>query len=91
LLRENPSHVNHSPLAVSVIADEGSIETSRGKARCKSPYLERQLSVFFVSARYRVVKIACSCFEVVFRTTKHTIVYPDPDPSLKVIALCPMI
>jgi hypothetical protein len=57
------------------IADERTIETSRGKAHCKSPFLARQLSVFFTSTRYRVVKIVCSCL----------------GPSLEVIALCPVV
>jgi hypothetical protein len=38
--------------------------------------------VFFALARYRVVKIAHSYFEVVLRTTKHTIVYPGSPPLL---------
>jgi hypothetical protein len=29
------------------------------------------VSVFFAPARYRVVKIVCSCFEVVLRTMKN--------------------
>jgi hypothetical protein len=45
--------------------------------------------VFFASARYKVVKIMCSCSEVVLRTTKHTMVYPSSGPSLEVIALRP--
>jgi hypothetical protein len=49
------------------------------------------MSVFFALARYRVVKIEHSCFKVVLRTTKHTIVYPGSGPSLKVIAIHPVI
>jgi hypothetical protein len=45
------------------------------------------LSVFSTLARYIVVKIARSCFEVVLRTTKQTMVYPSLGPSLDVIAL----
>jgi hypothetical protein len=45
----------------------------------------------FSLARYRVVKITRSYSEVVLRTTKHTIIYPGSDPSLKVIALCPAV
>jgi hypothetical protein len=45
--------------------DEGTIRISRGKACCKSPFLACQLSVFFAPARYRVVKIAHSYFEMV--------------------------
>jgi hypothetical protein len=41
----------------------------------------------FASARYKVVKIAHSCSEMVLRTTKHTMIYPGSDPSLEVIAL----
>jgi hypothetical protein len=65
---------------------------SRGKAHCKSPMLVHQLSVFFAPARYRVVKIMCSCFEVVLRTIKNyknTIVYLGSGPCYKVIALHP--
>jgi hypothetical protein len=70
-----------SPLAVTGITDEGTIRTSRGKACYKSPYLARQLLVFFASVRYMVVKIACSYSEIVLRTTKHTIVYLGFGPS----------
>jgi hypothetical protein len=45
------------------------------------------VSVFFVPASYRLVKIVRSCFEVVLRTKKHTMVYPGSGPSLGVIAL----
>jgi hypothetical protein len=38
---------------------------SSGVARYKSPFLARQLSVFFAPVRYRVVKIMCSYPEVV--------------------------
>jgi hypothetical protein len=34
-------------------------------------YCSRVVSVFFAPARYRVVKIACSYFEVVLRTMKN--------------------
>jgi hypothetical protein len=84
--KENPPHVKRSPSAAMVIADEGTIETFRGKTRCKSPLLGRQMSVFFELARYRVVKITRSCFEVALWTTKYTIVYPGSGPSLEVIA-----
>jgi hypothetical protein len=47
------------------------------------------MSVFFASARYRVVRIVCSYSKVVLRTTKHTIVYSGSGPSLKVIVLHP--
>jgi hypothetical protein len=47
--------------------------------------------VFFAPARYRVVKIACSCPEVVLQTTKHTMVYPSSSSSLEVIVLCPAV
>jgi hypothetical protein len=45
----------------------------------------------FTPARYRVVKIACSCSEVVLRTTNHTMVYPGSGPSLEVISLHPVV
>jgi hypothetical protein len=63
--REIPPHVRHLPLAATVIEDDGTIETFRGKARCKSLYLTSQLSVFLAPVIYRVVKITCSCSEAV--------------------------
>jgi hypothetical protein len=39
----------------------------------------------------RVVKITCSSSEVVLRTTKNTMIYPDSGPSLKVLALRPAV
>jgi hypothetical protein len=54
-----------SPSSVTESADDGTIETSRVKARYKSPYQVRQLSMFFAPARYSVVKITCSSFEMV--------------------------
>jgi hypothetical protein len=47
------------------ITDEQTIVMSRGKALCKSPYLARQLSVFFAPVRNKVVKIAHSSSEMV--------------------------
>jgi hypothetical protein len=85
--REKPSHVKHSPLVVTVSANEGTIGTSREKARYKSPYLACQMSVFFAPARYRVVKITRSSSEVVLRTMKHIVIYLGSDPSTVVIAL----
>jgi hypothetical protein len=67
--------------------DDGTIGTSRGKARYKSPFLMHHLVVLFSLARYRVVKITRSYTEVVLRITKHTIVYPGSSPSSEVIAL----
>jgi hypothetical protein len=54
----------------------------------QSPFLTHQLSMFFTPVRCRVVKIVRSCYEVVLRTIKHTIIYPGLGPSLEVIALC---
>jgi hypothetical protein len=48
---------------------------------------ERELSVFLVPTRYRVVKIMRSSSEVVLQTTKHTVIYPGSGPSSKIIAL----
>jgi hypothetical protein len=45
----------------------------------------------FAPARYRVVKIACSFFEVVLETTNYIIVYPDSVLSLEVIGLHPAV
>jgi hypothetical protein len=62
---ENPPHVKRSPSAAMVITDEATIETSRGKARCKAPNLACQLSVFLAPVRYRVVKTVHSYSKVV--------------------------
>jgi hypothetical protein len=43
------------------------------------------------SAKCRVVKITRSNSEVLLRTTKHTMIYPDSGPSSEVIAPCPAI
>jgi hypothetical protein len=50
-----------------------------------------EVSVFFASPRYTVVKIAHSSFEVVSQIIKHTMIYPGSGPSLKVIALRPAV
>jgi hypothetical protein len=47
--------------------------------------------VFFAPARFKVVKIMCSSFEVVLWTTKHRVIYPGSEPSLEVIALRPSV
>jgi hypothetical protein len=70
-----------------IYIDEGTIEMSRGKTRCNSPFLAQQLSVFFALARYRVVNIVRSCSDMVLQTIKHTMIYPSSGPSLEVIAL----
>jgi hypothetical protein len=51
--------------------DDGTIRTSRRVACCKYPFLACQLLVFFELARYRVVKIVCSSFEVILQTMKN--------------------
>jgi hypothetical protein len=91
LSRERPPPVGLLPLATKESFGEGAIRISRGKACCKSPFLARQLSVFFAPARYKVVKITCSYSKVVLQTTKHTMIYPGLGPSLEVIALHPAI
>jgi hypothetical protein len=48
---------------------------SRGVARDKSPFLACQLLMFFAPVRYRVVKIACSYFEVVLRIINYKAQY----------------
>jgi hypothetical protein len=48
------------------------------------------VSVFY-TGKNMVVKIACSNSEVVLRTTKHTMIYPDSGLSLKVIILRPAV
>jgi hypothetical protein len=45
----------------------------------------------FYTGKNRVVKITHSSFEVVLRTTKHTMIYPGSGPSLEVIALRPVV
>jgi hypothetical protein len=45
------------------------------------------MSVFSTPAKYRVVKITRSSFEVVLRTMKYTVIYPGLGPSSKVIIL----
>jgi hypothetical protein len=65
-----PTPVGWLLLATKASFDEGTIETSRVKARYKFPFLAHQLSVFFAPTRYRVVKITHSCSKVVLCTTK---------------------
>jgi hypothetical protein len=84
-----PTPVGLLSLVMNESFGDGIIRTSRRKAHCKSPLLAHQLSVFFAPARCRVVKITCSCSEVILRTTKHTIVYSGSGPCYKVIALHP--
>jgi hypothetical protein len=64
---------------------------SRGKARCKSPYLAHQLLMFSASANCGVVKITHSSFEMVLRTMKHTMIYHDSGPSSEVTSLRPVV
>jgi hypothetical protein len=47
---------------------------------------EVTVGVFYTS-KNRVVRITHSSSEVVLRTTKNTMIYPDSGPSLEVIAL----
>jgi hypothetical protein len=68
-MREKQSHDRCSLSAATKSTDEGTIEISRGKERCKSPFLVHQLSVFVAPIGYRVVKIMCSSSKVVLRTT----------------------
>jgi hypothetical protein len=65
------SHGEHSPPMMATNVDDGTIGTIRGVARCKSPYLARQLLAFFAPTGYRVVKITSSYSEVVLRTMKN--------------------
>jgi hypothetical protein len=58
-------------LAMNETFGVGIIGMPREKACCKSPFLARQLSVFFALAKYRVVKIACSCSELILQTMKN--------------------
>jgi hypothetical protein len=88
---EKPLHIKHSPSVEKVSTDEGTIRTSIGKAHHKSPFLVRQLLVFFAPANYGVVKIARSSFEVVMWTMKHTMIYTGSCPSSEVIALYPVV
>jgi hypothetical protein len=90
-LREKPPHIKRSPSPETVNEDKETIETSRGRVRNKSPFLECQLLVFLAPARYRVVKITRSSSEMVLRTMKHIVIYPGLGTSLEVIALCPVV
>jgi hypothetical protein len=54
-------------------------------------FKSHNLSVFFVPARYSVVKIARSSSEMVLRTIKHMVIYPGLGPSLEVIVLRPAV
>jgi hypothetical protein len=47
--------------------------------------------MFFAPIKYRVVKITHSSSEVILRTTKHTVIYPDSGLSLEVIAVRPVV
>jgi hypothetical protein len=49
--REKPPLDRRSSPATTMSMDDGTIRTSRGKARCKSSFLACQLSVFFAPAR----------------------------------------
>jgi hypothetical protein len=49
----------------------GTIGMFREKTHYKPPFLAHQLSLFLAPARYRVVKIACSCSKMVLRTMKN--------------------
>jgi hypothetical protein len=66
-----PTPVGLLSLVMNKSIGDGTIRTSRGKAQCKSPFLAHQVLMFFATARYRVVKITCSCSEVVLRTMKN--------------------
>jgi hypothetical protein len=66
-----PTLVELLLLVMNESFSDGAIRTPRGKACCKSPFLARQLSVFFAQARYRVVKIMCSCSDVILQTMKN--------------------
>jgi hypothetical protein len=59
-----------------------STPVSRSAFWHSSPIDGSGVIVVFALARYRVVKIARSCFEVVLQTTKHAIVYPGSNPLL---------
>jgi hypothetical protein len=59
-----PSPRECSPLVTGMNIDDDHRNILR-KARYKSPFLAHQLLVFFVPARYRVVKIMCSYSKVV--------------------------
>jgi hypothetical protein len=49
------------------------------------------VGVFFAPTNYGVVKITHSSSEVVLRTMKHTMIYPDSCPFSEVIALHPVV
>jgi hypothetical protein len=49
------------------------------------------MSVFFTPTRYMAINTAYSYSEVVLRTTKYTMIYPDSGSFLEVIALRPAV
>jgi hypothetical protein len=53
--------------------------------------IKSTLSVFFAPVRYTVVKITRFSFEVVLRTMKQTMIYPDSGPSSEVTAIRPVV
>jgi hypothetical protein len=87
-LREKPLCDKHSPPTATVILDEETIETFRRKHATNPPSWHINYGVFYTGKK-KVVKITCSSSDVVLQTTKHTVIYPGPGPSLEVIALHP--
>jgi acid stress-induced BolA-like protein IbaG/YrbA len=53
-------------------------------------YANKSVGVF-CTGKNRMVKIVCSSFEMVLRTTKHTMIYHSSNTSLEVIALHPVV
>jgi hypothetical protein len=45
----------------------------------------------FCTGKNKEVKITPSSSEMVLQTTKHTMIYPGPGPSLEVIAIRPAV
>jgi hypothetical protein len=60
-----PTRVGWLSLVMNESFVDGTNGASKGITHRKSPFMVRQLLVFFAPARYRVVKIVYFCSEVV--------------------------
>jgi hypothetical protein len=87
-------------LALAALCDESDVARKGGRlpptalpaAGEPSSWPERPKHSPFVvcvfdTGKNMLVKIACSSFEMVLQTIKHTMIYHGSDPSVEVIAL----
>jgi hypothetical protein len=65
------ANIRCSTLVAMVIEDDGTIRTIQRKSLLQTPLPSAPTIDVFTPARYRVVKITCSCSEVVLQTTKN--------------------